>query len=851
MKKIILLILSVLFLCAAAACADTAGKDNPYAVELNKKEVNLVEGDTDTLTAVVTKNNEETEATVAWKSSDTSVVTVSGGTITAVAEGTATVTASFEGASAACAVNVAKYYEPQLKVQLSNAQIRFSAVGQTARLTAETTIDGEKADVSVRFSSEDPEIASVTNEGLVTAVAKGQTKIVASAESNGYVAKGVCTILVGEFTENVVEETEEEYYVYYWDPDRTQSVPFAESVLGVTDEETGSALSYETADGAVKILSGDGLYGARRVRIEGENYCKFVTGIFVSGEIKTAEELVSMMNGKQNDYLVLANDIDMKDYLAEHPWNSTDTVTGAFFNFAFSGTLDGLGHSVLNLNSTAGLIARYTNVVFKEITAEGVLKNLHMQISIGLACGEAARAGLLFGDMYGTIDGCFFEVNAQFNVNWYMYGAAPIYNLSDTSKVTDTVFFIPNAAGLRMICSTEWGAAFEGMGVFDNVAFVYGDSGVNNSLPNKYNPNITNIYVVRADNATGQFNDAKVLNADKYAAAGAGGDTNSPNYWDAVSFDAITKAMQGFTFTESTLCFGDKTIVDYNEEIEISDAYQLAEGLASKPWGNFVLTNDIDMSGYLAENPWDWGTGTNNSDIRALFNVTFAGTLDGRGHSILNVTSTAGIIDRWENVVIREVSSTGVIKNLHMQVSLGVKATEFDRALLFGNMYGTIENCFFEIDVQTDSTWGYYGTAALYRVSDTTVVKNTAFYIPEPVDFRLMCASTAESKEGRFENVAYIYGNFNYKGLLPDTVNPDISDIYIIRQDAETGTFTDAKSLKAEYAAGSLNNDESLWEATTLGDITAAMTDAEAGIGFTFTEKTLSFGDTVIKDLSE
>ena len=29
------------------------------------------------------------------------------------------------------------------------------------------------------------------------------------------------------------------------------------------------------------------------------------------------------------------------------------------------------------------------------------------------------------------------------------------------------------------------------------------------------------------------------------------------------------------------------------------------------------------------------------------------------------------------------------------------------------------------------------------------------------------------------------------------------------------------------------------------------MTDAEAGIGFTFTEKTLSFGDTVIKDLSE
>lgn len=842
MKKLIVIFMAALFLISAAACSEKTPAASPYTVSLNRSEANLEEGENVELNATVAENGEAVEASVTWKSSDLSVATVQEGVVTAVGVGTATVSAEYEGASAACVVNVSKYYEPQMHVELNYSEIRFTESGQTAQLTARALIGEEEQAVRAVFSSSAPEIASVSAEGLVTAVSEGSAEIYAKAEAGGYYAESVCRVSVAWFEESTEVETAEKYYIYDWSPERSGGISFTENVIRVRDIETGSELPYEYADGQVKILSGNGLFGERKIAVDGERLSLIATGIFVSGEIRTAEDLVSMMNGNNNQYLVLADDVDMSDYLKAHPWNSTDTATGAFFNRAFAGTLDGQGYSILNLTSSAGLIPRYTNTVFKEISAGGTIKNLHMQISIGLSGGEGARMGLLFGDMYGTIDNCFFEVNAQFNVNWYMYGAAPIYNLADTSKVTDTVFFIPNAAGLRMICSTSWGGDFEGLGVFENVAFVYGDSGVNNSLPNKYNPSISDIYVVRADGAAGEFNDAKVLNSEKYAAAGTGGNTNDPAYWDPTTLEEISAAMPGFVFTESTLGYGDKIIVDYNEQIEITDAYELAEGLSAKPWGNFVLMNDIDMREYLEENPWNWGTGANNTDIRALFNETFSGTLDGQGHSILNVTSSAGIIERWENVLFREISSTGVIKNVHIQLTLGIKsAGAWDRALMFGNMYGTLENCFFEIHAETDASSGYSGTAAIYRVSDTSIVKNTVFYIPEPAGFRLMCASTAESKQGVFENVAYVYGAFDYANLLPAAVNPDISGIYLIAE--KDGSFTDAKALAGDYASGSTANGETLWEGTSLSAITAAME------GFTFTNESLSFGETVIRSL--
>ncbi len=75
-------------------------------VELNKTTASLTVGSSDTLTATVTPDN-ATDATVEWSSSDTAKVTVSSqGLITAVAVGSATITATAGGKTAECEVTV-------------------------------------------------------------------------------------------------------------------------------------------------------------------------------------------------------------------------------------------------------------------------------------------------------------------------------------------------------------------------------------------------------------------------------------------------------------------------------------------------------------------------------------------------------------------------------------------------------------------------------------------------------------------------------------------------------------------------------------------------------------------------
>ena len=77
-------------------------------VKVEPTSITLLVGDTSVLTATVTPA--ETEGTVVWASSDASVATVdANGTVVAVAEGTANITASVEGVDPAiCAVTVEK-----------------------------------------------------------------------------------------------------------------------------------------------------------------------------------------------------------------------------------------------------------------------------------------------------------------------------------------------------------------------------------------------------------------------------------------------------------------------------------------------------------------------------------------------------------------------------------------------------------------------------------------------------------------------------------------------------------------------------------------------------------------------
>ena len=160
------------------------------SVSLDKTELSLVEGDSETLTATVKPDN-ATDKTVTWSSSDGSVATVdANGKVTAVKEGTATITAKAGEKTATCTVTVAKKVIAVESVTLNKESLAL-VEGDSETLTATVKPDNA-TDKSVTWSSSDSSVATVDANGKVTAVKEGTATITAKAGEKS----ATCTVTV-------------------------------------------------------------------------------------------------------------------------------------------------------------------------------------------------------------------------------------------------------------------------------------------------------------------------------------------------------------------------------------------------------------------------------------------------------------------------------------------------------------------------------------------------------------------------------------------------------------------------------------------------------------------------------
>ncbi len=157
------------------------------SVSLNKSSLNLTVGQSELLSASIAPSN-ATNRSVTWSSSNSSVVSVSGGAVTARNPGTAVITATVDGKSASCQVTVKGVEVSRVTVDRASAELR---IGDTIQLNA-SVYPSNAADRSVSWRSDDSSVASVSSTGLVTAKGEGLVRVWARAGGK----EDYCSILV-------------------------------------------------------------------------------------------------------------------------------------------------------------------------------------------------------------------------------------------------------------------------------------------------------------------------------------------------------------------------------------------------------------------------------------------------------------------------------------------------------------------------------------------------------------------------------------------------------------------------------------------------------------------------------
>ena len=168
---------------------------NVTGVTLDKSTLSLEEGATGDLVATVAPST-ASDKTVTFASSDAEVATVDNtGKVTAVKAGNAdiTVTTKDGNKTAKCTLTVTAKQIPVTGVTLDKSTLSLEE-GATATLNA-TVAPSNASYKAVSFTSSDDAIATVDNDGLVTAVAAGTADITVESIEDGS-KTAVCEVTV-------------------------------------------------------------------------------------------------------------------------------------------------------------------------------------------------------------------------------------------------------------------------------------------------------------------------------------------------------------------------------------------------------------------------------------------------------------------------------------------------------------------------------------------------------------------------------------------------------------------------------------------------------------------------------
>ena len=155
------------------------------SIELSEESLHFsaVEQERELMATVFPENADN--VSIKWSTSDPSVVSVKGsitnkfiGIVTSVGIGEATITATCGDPEATCSVTVSI---DTASIQITPTKLTFDTLGDTSQLKVKANPEGAVIDEdNVVWRSENDDIATVTDSGLVTSVGNGETVITAT-----------------------------------------------------------------------------------------------------------------------------------------------------------------------------------------------------------------------------------------------------------------------------------------------------------------------------------------------------------------------------------------------------------------------------------------------------------------------------------------------------------------------------------------------------------------------------------------------------------------------------------------------------------------------------------------------
>ena len=326
-----------------ATCAVTVKKKEIplQSISLNNTSLKLEKGQTDTLKVTYSPSNTTDNKDITWTSSDETIATVKNGIVTAVSDGTATITAAVGKKSASCKIKV---YTPvpldSISLSEQNLNWDITLQDETTLIVTYDPVDTTD-DKKVTWSSSDENVVRVTGTGedqetvLVVAEGPGTATITAQVGNKKAECKVDFTASLNKWTLNEhnleLDKGETKQLTTTFIPDYTTDPK--DTTWSSSDESVATV----DENGVVTAIS-EGIATITAINANGTmDECKVTVSI-----PRVPAESLSLTSSSEKDFAII--NVEQQDTLLATygPENTTDRLSWSSSDESIATVQDGV-----------------------------------------------------------------------------------------------------------------------------------------------------------------------------------------------------------------------------------------------------------------------------------------------------------------------------------------------------------------------------------------------------------------------------------------------------------------------------------------------------------------------------